>query len=111
MANDSGSLGARLLIIIYAASLVAIGAYPIRREYGSVVNFLRKEAAELRQSSSVSKWAKFNWTRARLAEPKDSKIVIGGDNVPEKTTAPKKDLDKLTHSDRKQLDDLLSTLN
>jgi hypothetical protein len=37
--NEVG-LGKRLIVILYAAGIVAIGAYPIQREFGSVYNFL-----------------------------------------------------------------------
>ena len=45
--SNSGTLTSRLLVILYAIAIVAIGSYPIQREYGSVYNYIKKKTSEL----------------------------------------------------------------
>lgn len=88
--NKSGGIGARLLIIIYAAAIVAIGIYPIKQEYGSFEQFVKKELPSwltkekletLRVKRPEDPGVE-NRTRARLRVPKLVRVEPGG-KVPE----------------------------
>ena len=57
--SSHGHLGVRLLIILYALGIVAIGAYPIQKQYGGIVEFLKQQTFGLSQ-------AKIPYVRARM---------------------------------------------
>ncbi len=121
-AKPEGTWGARILIIIYAAALVLIGSYPIKREYGSVLEFLRKQsrswAGDLRsqrserarlnvtQSSKVLQSAQ---TREAAAKTAAKEIHSEPSIVLEKNSS--KRMDNLTKQDRAQLNGLLNSLD
>jgi hypothetical protein len=99
--------------MIYAAALIAIGVYPIQREYGSVSEFIRRQTSrfvpgtvlpkgdsldKLRVKRPMPNGSSAQSARSRLAVPKD---------LNQKNNKP---LDKLTQKDRGQLNSLIDGL-
>lgn len=104
--SQKAGIGARILIILYGAALVALGMYPIQREYGSMSAFLKRQFAAVMPNGSLedlkvkrplptgAEKRKLKAARARLIDPDDQK-----------------EMDRLTQSDRLQLDNLLSSFD
>lgn len=108
MAAASGSIGARLLIMIYGAAIVAIGAYPIKQEYGSVEEFFKREMPGWFSKESLEKLRV-----QRPEETEDKKTARARLETPRIVTedkAAQEDLDTIEKNDRKQLSDLLNFL-
>ncbi len=112
MADKNGaSIWLRLLIIAYALGIVAIGAYPIQRDYGGIVEFLRGESALLA--------SELRNRRAGVEDNEVERIRIRSLNAPQGEVAPPSaagrgakgdELDKLTTQDRAQLNKLIEGL-
>ena len=51
--SNSLGVGARLLIMIYAGSMVLIGSYSIRQEFGSVYAFLSGKVSDIFTDGSL----------------------------------------------------------
>jgi hypothetical protein len=120
--------GKRLLVILYAAGIVAIGAYPIQREFGSVYNFLDikirqyantslpDEIGSLREKgvgisqffrgSEDKSQSSSKTTRARLSEPEVKRLKLGSGRP--RDAAQESDLDEIDARDKEALDNLIA---
>ena len=109
--KQKGPWAGRILIMVFGFCIVAIGAQPIQKKYGSFLNFLKSQsraqakeasghkAGEASKNSRVLK----SFTLPNLgkkAAPNEAKV---------ETTNKSKNLDKLEANDRKQLDNLLNS--
>jgi len=97
--NESGeaSGGARLLVVLYAAAIVALGWHPLNKGKGSIFDSLSKAASEISDS--------FSRPRIRNTKPK-AKLEV---EIPAKQIG-KPSVDKLTEDDRKELNSLIDNL-
>jgi len=83
--NKGGGIGARLLIIIYASAVVALGTFPIKQEYGSFEQFVQKEMPGWFSKESIDKLRVkrpedpgiLQRARARLRIPKIERVEAG----------------------------------
>ena len=119
--QSSGSSGARLLIIIYGLALVAIGAHPIQKEYGGIVEyFSRKTRAFAGTLGSIKRPS-----RNHVDPPQSTVVSIQSNSKPTTTlrsfdtgnfdrgegqSSKKQELDKLNEHERKSLNKLLDGL-
>lgn len=115
--GKSGSFGGRLLVILFALAVVAIGMEPINKEHGSVLSFIRQKMNSISLTSTPPKGA-----RARLGSelPKEEdksmwKIFTTPSKDSSATARPKADpkvagTDNLSVQDRKALDQLINDL-
>lgn len=105
--SSQGNFGARLLIALYAAGIVALGLVPLRKNFGEIAGFfsyLKKKTAvfavapeELRDSPGVVE--------------KKVEIADKPEVLTKKKAAAHKDLDHLQAKDRKELSELVDSLN
>lgn len=97
-APGSGPLIGRLTIILYAIAIVMIGLHPIRKQYGSFFNFIKRESRALvyRADTLVKE--------AKSAKNAEDRSLAG------RKSRKNQNLDRLTHKDRRQLDNLLDKM-
>jgi hypothetical protein len=97
--NESGeaSGGARLLVVLYAAAIVALGWHPLNKGKGSIFDSLSKAASQVADS--------FSRPRTRSAKP-NAKLKV---EIPAKQLN-KPSVDKLTEDDREELNSLIDNL-
>lgn len=73
--NNDGSLFERFMIIIFASSIVLLGAYPLSREYGGVRNYVSAKVDQVSnylkngEGKGVVREENSKSQRARLKEP------------------------------------------
>ena len=106
MASPRGSVGARILIIVYGAALVAIGLYPIRREYGSFSRFLKVQTGGLVSDVNLEK--------LRVKRPMPSgaeQRELKSKREAYARESKEQQLDRLTKDDKTQLESLLGKLD
>lgn len=122
MAKKSDSnFGGRLLIMAYAVGIVLIGAHPFEKQHGGLFNYLKKESSELLKGD----WLPDNLLNSELKfELGDIKMPSGerlrggsglslaGDEakIEASDTKNSKELDRLSKSDRTQLDSLIDAV-
>lgn len=117
--ETEGGLFARLLIILYALGLVAIGAQPIQKEYGSFTEFLRQKsqavAGQWRGSERRDEQKNSKPDQATLRTqtlPTESRKTPGVSREEGQSGASTKNApaDNLTEKDRKALNQLINGL-
>ncbi len=130
--SGSGSaevgLGKRLIVILYAAGIVVIGAYPIQREFGSVYNFLDIKFRQYAGTSLPGSGAGSSESslglgelfrrkesketpgraveRARLGDPEVRRLRVGGSSSGR--NALESDMEHLNSNDKVELDKLIA---
>ncbi len=119
-AASEASIGARLVVILFALGIVVIGAYPIRKDVrdmvGSAKSYFNKNLPILSGNSRPADRAGDPSARARYGE--DTSLLLDSEDLPapvkpkgitvDKEAHQKPQLDKLTHDDRKQLSELVN---
>lgn len=93
--SSEAHFGLRLLIILYGLGIVAIGSYPIQREHGSVMAFVKKQTTAFANSSDI-----LSRIKPKLTLPAAS----------DGSAAEKKSRDHLTERDRTELNRLIGDL-
>lgn len=114
----TGSLSARLLIILYGLGIVAIGAYPIQREHGGILNYLSSQSSafaseglsELKKSGLADRLRRRRATRSGVDQPEVQTLTLPGASLKVQKRAPAKEMDKLTKQDRAALENLIDGL-
>ncbi|HQH28214.1 MAG TPA: hypothetical protein PLP17_12510 [Oligoflexia bacterium] len=107
--NSNGmSVKLRALIMLYAAGIVALGAYPLRRDFSQVIHALRREAGEIRNTH-------LSWLPKALVEDhprREAKSIELAPVIPPKTENAKRpqSMDKITREDRKELGKLIDEI-
>jgi len=87
---------------------VLLGAYPLRKEYGGVLQYIRAE-----YTSFMASRPNTGQFRARLNHPPARKVRLRDEsgNSAERRKSEGQDLDGLTQNDRSQLNNLIESLN
>ena len=94
--SEKGPWWARILIIIYAAAIIAIGVQPIRTEHGGFFSYLGGKASWVWNTREESQG---RYKRARM---------MGVDEAP--VITPNEPQDSLSNKDRKALENLIDGL-
>jgi hypothetical protein len=107
----NGTLFERFMIIIFGSAIVLLGAYPLSREYGGVMNYVSHTLTRLSSyidSSEVSSSSK----RGRLDAPRtdDTRKTRSETSSIRKDTSNSKPLDDLSTDDRRELDSLIQSV-
>ncbi len=123
MAGKSGdNIGARVLIMLYAAAIVAIGAHPFEKRHGGLFSYLKKESASLVKRDWLPENLLDGKKRFELGDikmPKRAQLGRGGKTgeIGFRTEARKgesgkssKELDRLSKSDRSELGSLIDAV-
>ncbi|MCC6933792.1 MAG: hypothetical protein IT292_11185 [Deltaproteobacteria bacterium] len=104
-----GSWGGRLLIMLFGFCIVAIGAQPIQKEYGSFVNFLRAQSKAFAKESKGGKSEKHDKGNNILKSFTLPSVTVKTQDEAKVVTAEKsKQLDHIDAVDRKGLDNLIN---
>lgn len=101
--NERGSFWLRLIIIVYALGIIAIGAYPIQKKYGGIWGYIHK------QSNAFANQDLFHGESVNsLNEPVVKTFTLPNSKAVEsEKPASAKAVDQLTPQDRKQLNKLI----
>lgn len=101
--NERGNIWFRLLIIVYALGIIAIGAYPIQKRYGGIWGYIHK------QSNAFANQDLFHGGGGSILDEPVVKTFTLPNNrgLPAEKSSGSKVADQLTPQDRKQLNKLI----
>ena len=105
--NSQGNFGARLLIALYAAGIVALGLVPLRKHFGDAEGFF----AYIKKKTAVFAVAPEELRDSPGVVEKKVEIADKPEVLSKKKPGARKDLDQLRANDRKELNDLVDSLN
>ena len=116
--NSDDNLAARMLIVAYAAGIVLIGAHPFEKQHGGLFSYLKKESAAIFSSEWLPARlldGELSWQvgesnsleEGRAGRRGQGFSVSGSQPSPDKNS---RELDRLSKSDRSQLDSLLEAV-
>ncbi len=123
--KTGGTLGARLLIILFAAGLVVLGAYPIRRDIrgaaGKARSYFHEHFPILAGTDRGGTESADSKAKARASlyrSDETGALVIDTQDLPQPTrpkgitldkkAGEKHELDRLSQTDKKELSDLVN---
>ena len=105
--------GARLLVILYALGIVILGAYPIRHDLRQMKDIAATVIPRwLARHSPVSIESRPQNERRLVLDPESPNRSSGPGIAPDglsRSEAPSKHVDRLSDSDRKELENLVNS--
>lgn len=97
MSKSEGSLGERLIVILLAAGVVALGYQPFKKQYGGIIKYVKERTQAIA--------GEIPFGLGKSSAPTGPRAL-----PPETNPAQQKKLDDLSTKDRKALNTLLDKL-